>query len=123
MKKTAIKGVKKYRNYKMGIIFLLVFCVLHWLHCGNCFFPEVLNIVYPVSVTAIPLLNTVFAFYKWVFGYLNAYRQMNPLRYIKKTGYILRANVTIKFPERLLWLMLFLHMFCFPGGSFCNGNN
>lgn len=90
MKENRNQGVKNIGNHKKwGIYFLLCFVCFIGCVCGIVFLPEV-YIVYPVSVVAIPLLISVFAFYRWVFGYLYAYRRMKSVKIYQKTGYILQ---------------------------------
>lgn len=74
------QGIKNIGNYKKWCtIFSL--CFMCFIGCvyGIAYLPGD-YIVYPVSVIAIPLLISVFAFYKWVFGYLYAYRRMKSVR-------------------------------------------
>ena len=109
------------RNYKKwGTIFFLCFVCFIGCVCGIVFLPEV-YIVYPVSVTAIPLLISVFAFYKWVFGYLYAYRQMKSVRIYQKDWLYLTANVTSNFKTAAMVNAVFCVCLLFSGGSFVTG--
>ena len=109
------------RNYKKwGTIFFLCFVCFIGCVCGIVFLPEV-YIVYPVSVTAIPLLISVFAFYKWVFGYLYAYRRMKSVRIYQKDRLYLTANVTSNFKTAAMVNAVFCVCLLFSGGSFVTG--
>lgn len=88
--------------------------------CGIVFLPEV-YIVYPVSVTAIPLLISVFAFYKWVFGYLYAYRRMKSVRIYQKDRLYITANITSNFKTAAMVNAVFCICFLFSGASFVTG--
>ena len=115
------QGVKNTENYKKwGIIFLLCFVCFIGCICGIVFLPEV-YIVYPVSVTAIPLLISVFAFYKWVFGYLYAYRRMKSVKIYQKDRLYITANVTSNFKTAAMVNAVFCICFLFSGASFVTG--
>lgn len=108
-------------NYKKwGIIFFLCFVCFVGCVCGIVFLPEV-YIVYPVSVTAIPLLISVFAFYKWVFGCLYAYRRMKSVRIYQKDRLYITANVTSNFKTAAMVNAVFCICFLFSWGSFVTG--
>ena len=92
--KSRNQSVKNIENYKKwGIIFLLCFVCFIGCVCGIIFLPEV-YIVYPVSVMAIPLLLSVFAFYKWAFAYLYAKRMRKSLKIYQKDILYITANIT-----------------------------
>ena len=115
------QGVKNIGNYKKwGIIFFL--CFVWFIGCvwSIVFLPEV-YIVYPVSVTAIPLLISVFAFYKWVFGYLYAYRRMKSVRIYQKDRLYITANVTSNLKTAAMVHAVFCICFLFSGASFVTG--
>lgn len=115
------QGVKNIGNYKKwGIIFFLYFVCFIGCICGIVFLPEV-YIVYPVSVTAIPLLISVFAFYKWVFGYLYAYRQMKSIKIYQKDRLYITANVTSNFKTAAMVNAVFCICFLLSGCSFVTG--
>lgn len=115
------QGVKNIGNYKKwGAIFLLCFVCFIGCICGIVFLPEV-YIVYPVSVTAIPLLISVFAFYKWVFGCLYAYRRMKPVKIYQKNRLYITANVTSNFKTAAMVHAVFCICFLFSGASFVTG--
>ena len=115
------QGVKNIGSYKKwGIIFFLCFVCFIGCVCSIVFLPEA-YIVYPVSVTAIPLLISVFAFYKWVFGYLYAYRRMKSDRIYQKDRLYIMANVTSNFKTDATVNAVFCICFLFSGGSFATG--
>ncbi len=115
------QGVKNIGNYKKwGIIFSLCFVCLIGCVCSIVFLPEV-YIVYPVSVLVIPLLISVFAFYKWVFGYLYAYRRMKSVRIYQKDRLYITANVTSNFKTAAVVNAVFCICFLFSGCSFVTG--
>ena len=105
---------------KWSIVFFLCFVCLIGCVCGIVFLPEV-YIVYPVSVTAIPLLISVFAFYKWVFGYLYAYRRMKSVRIYQKDRLYITANITSNFKTAAMVNAIFCICFLFSGCSFVTG--
>ncbi len=82
--------------------------------------PEV-YVVYPISVAAIPLLISVFAFYKWVFGYLYAYRQMKSVQIYQKDRLYIVANVTSNIQTAATVNAIFCICFLFSGCSFVTG--
>lgn len=115
------QGAKNIGNYKRwGIIFFLCFVCLIGCVCGIAFLPEV-YIVYPVSFAAIPLLISVFAFYKWVFGYLYAYRRMKSVGIYQKDRLYIMANVTSNFKTAAMVNAIFCICFLFSGCSFVTG--
>ena len=115
------QGVKNIENYKKwGIIFFSFFVCFIGCVCSIVFLPEV-YIVYPVSVTAIPLLISVFAFYKWVFGYLYAYRRMKSVKIYQKDRLYIAANVTSNFKTAAMVNAVFCICFLFSGASFVTG--
>lgn len=115
------QGAKNIGNYKKwGIIFFLCFVCFIGCVCSIVFLPEV-YIVYPVSVTAIPLLISVFAFYKWVFGYLYAYRRMKSVKIYQKDKLYITANVTSNFKTAAMVNAVFCICFLFSGASFVTG--
>ena len=115
------QGIKNIDSYKKwGIAFFLCFVCLIGCVCGIVFLPEV-YIVYPVSVAAIPLLVSVFAFYKWVFGYLYAYRRRNPVQIYQKDRLYIAANITSNFKTAAAVNAVFCICLLFSGGSFVTG--
>ena len=115
------QGIKNIGSYKKwGIVFFLCFVCLIGCICGIVFLPEV-YIVYPVSVVAIPLLVSVFAFYKWVFGYLYAYRRMDPVQIYQKDRLYIAANMTSNFKTAAMVNAVFCICFLFSGCSFVTG--
>ena len=105
---------------KWGIIFLLCFACFIGCVYGIVFLPEV-YIVYLVSVMAIPLLISVFAFYKWVFGCLYAYRRMKSVRLYQKDRLSITANITSNFKTAAMVNTVFCICFLFSECSFVTG--
>ncbi len=114
----SVKNIGSYK--KWGILFFL--CFVCFIGCVFCivFLPEV-YIVYPVSVVAIPLIVSVFAFYKWVFGYLYAYRRMKPVQIYQKDRLYITANITSNFKTAATVNAVFCICFLFSGCSFVTG--
>lgn len=77
--------------------------------------------VYPISVVAIPLLISVFSFYKWAFGYLYAYRRMKSVGIYQKDRLYITANVTSNFKTAAVMNAVFCVCFLFSGCSFVTG--
>lgn len=80
-----------YEMKHWGFLSFFCFVCLIGCVCGIVFLPED-YIVYPVSVAAIPLLMAVFAFYKWLFGYLYAKRRMKSVKIYQKDILCIMAN-------------------------------
>lgn len=115
------QGVKNIGNYKKwGIIFFLCFACLVGCVCGIVFLPEN-YIVYPVSVVAIPLLISVFAFYKWAFGYLYAQRKVNSVKIYQKDRLYITANLTSNFKTSAIVNTIFCACLLFAECSFITG--
>ena len=114
----SVKNIGSYK--KWGILFFLCFVCFIGCVCGIVFLPEV-YIVYPISVVAIPLIVSVFAFYKWVFGYLYAYRRMKPVQIYQKDRLYITANITSNFKTAAMVNAVFCICFLFSGCSFVTG--
>ncbi len=115
------QGIKNIGNYKKwGIIFLLCFLCLIGCICGIVFLPEV-YLVYPVSAAAIPLILSVFAFYKWVFGCLYAQRRMKSVKIYQKDILYITANITSDFKTSAIVNTVFCVCFLFSACSFITG--
>ncbi len=115
------QGVKNIGNYKKwGILFLLCFACFIGCVCGIVFLPEV-YIVYPVSVVAVPLLISVFAFYKWAFGCLYAQRRMKSVKIYQKDMLYIAANITSNFKTSAVVNAIFCVCFLFSACSFVAG--
>lgn len=115
------QNVKNIGNYKKwSSIFFLCFVCFIGCVCGIVFLPEV-YIVYPVSVVTIPLLISVFAFYKWGFGYLYAYRQTKSVRIYQKNRLYITANMTSNSKTAAMVNAVFCICFLFSGCSFVTG--
>ena len=114
----SVENIGSYK--KWGILFFLCFVCFIGCVCGIVFLPEV-YIVYPISVVAIPLIVSVFAFYKWVFGYLYAYRRMKPVQIYQKDRLYIAANITSNFKTAATVNAVFCICFLFSGCSFVTG--
>ena len=115
------QGVKTTGNYKKwGVIFCLCFVCFLGCVCSIVFLPEI-YIVYPVSVMAVPLLFSVFAFYKWVFGCFYAHRRMKSVRIYQKDRLYIMANITSNFKTAAVVNAVFCICFLFSGCSFVTG--
>lgn len=83
------QGVKNKDNYrKWGFVFISSYGCLIGFVCGIIFLSKD-YIIYLIAVVAIPLIISVFGFYKWILGYLYAHRRMKSVNIYKKTDYIL----------------------------------
>lgn len=119
--KSRNQSVKNIENYKKwGILFFLCFVCFTGCVCGIVFLPEV-YIVYPVSVMAIPLLLSVFAFYKWAFAYLYAKRIRKSLKIYQKDILYITANITSNFKTAALVNTVFCVCLLFSACSFVTG--
>ncbi len=119
--KNRSQGIKNIGNYKKwGIIFLLCFLCLIGCICGIVFLPEV-YLVYPVSAAAIPLILSVFAFYKWVFGCLYAKRRMKSVKMYQKDILYITSNITSGFKTSAIINTVFCVCFLFSACSFITG--
>ncbi len=115
------QGIKNIGNYKKwGMFFFLCFTCLIGCVFAMVFLPEV-YIVYPVSVAAIPLLISIFAFYKWAYGCLYAQRRMKSVRIYQKDRLYIMANVTSNFKTAAIVNAVFCICLFFSGGSFVTG--
>lgn len=115
------QGEKNTGNYKKwGIIFFLCFVCLIGCVCGIAFLPDV-YIVYPVSVAAIPLLISVFAFYKWAFGWLYVQRRIKSDKIYQKDILYIMANITSSFKTSAVVNAVFCVCLLFSTCSFVTG--
>ncbi len=115
------QGASNIGNHKIwGVIFCLCFVCLIGCVCGIVFLPED-YIVYPTSVVAIPLLLSVFAFYRWAFGCLYAYRRMKSVRIYQKDQLYITANVTSNLKTTVMVHAVFCICFLFCECSFVTG--
>ena len=115
------QSVKNKDNYKKwGITFLSSFVCLIGFVCGIVFLPED-YIVYVVSVIVIPLIISVFAFYKWIFGYLYAHRRMKSVTIYQKNRLYIMAAITSNFKTSAVVNAVFCMCFLFSALSFMTG--
>lgn len=111
----SVKGCKRW-----GVVFLLSFACFMGLVCGIAFLPGNLQ-VYFVSVVALPLLLSVFAFYQWVFGGLYALRRLQPAAICQKDRIYCLANVTSDCRTAAVINTVFCICFLFSVSSFVVG--
>ena len=115
------QSVKNKDNYKKwGIIFLSSFVCLIGFVCGIVFLPEDYMVCF-VSVIAIPLIISVFAFYKWIFGYLYAHRRMKSATIYQKNRLFVMAAITSNFKTSAVINAVFCMCFLFSALSFMTG--
>ncbi len=115
------QGVKNIGSYKKWrAVFLLCFIWFMGCVCGIVYLPGG-YLVYPVSIMIIPLLLSVFAFYKWMFGFLYAYRRMKSVRIYQKDRLYITANATSNFKTAAMANAVFCICFLFSGCSFVTG--
>ena len=115
------QSLKDKDNYiKWGITFLSGFVCLIGFVCGIVFLPEN-YIVYVVSVIAIPLIISVFAFYKWFFGYLYAHRRIRSVAIYQKNRLYIIAAITSNFKTSAVVNAVFCMCFLFSALSFMTG--
>lgn len=78
---------------KWGIVFIIDLVCLIGLLCAIVFLPK--YIAFPIlSIIAIPLLSSIFIFYKWLFGYLYAIRQEQPNSLYHKNRLYMIGQIT-----------------------------
>ena len=78
---------------RWGIVFLIDLVCLTGLLCAIVFLPK--YIAFPIlSIIAIPLLSSIFIFYKWLFGYLYAIRQEQPSSLYHKNRLYMIGQIT-----------------------------
>lgn len=112
---------KNIENYKKwGFIFFICFGCFIGCVCGIVFLPEI-YIVYPISIIAIPLLISVFAFYKWMFGCLYAKRRRKSIKMYQKDILYITANITSNFQTSAIVNAVFCVCFLFSACSFITG--
>lgn len=115
------QNIKNKDNYKKwSIIFLSSFVCLIGFVCGIVFLPED-YIVYVISVIAIPLIISVFAFYKWILGYLYAHRRMRSVTIYQKNRLYVMAAITSNFKTSTVVNAVFCMCFLFSALSFMTG--
>ena len=85
------ENMKNKDNWKKwAVVFITGFVCMIGFVCGIVFLPENC-IVYTVSVVAIPLIISVFAFYKWILGCLYAHRKMKSVNIYQKNRLYIMA--------------------------------
>ncbi len=112
---------KNIGNYKKwGFLFFFCFVCFIGCVCGITFLPGT-YLVYPVSVAAIPLCISIFAFYRWAFGCLYAQRRMKSLKIYQKDRLYIMANVTSNFKTAAILNAVFCLCILFSECSFITG--
>lgn len=115
------QSMKKKDNYrKWGIVFILSFACMIGFVCGIVFLPED-HIVYILSLVAIPLIVSVYAFYKWIFSCLYAYRKTNSVYLYHKNRLYIMASLTSNFKTAAIINAVFCMCFLFSVVSFIVG--
>lgn len=119
--KNRSQSVKNKDNYKnRGIVFLVSFVCLIGLVCGIAFLPE--NDIVPlVSVVAVPLLVSVFAFYQWILGFLYAHRRKQSADLYQKDRLYIMAAMTSNIKTASITNAVFCICFLFSAVSFITG--
>ncbi len=115
------QGIKNIGDYKKwGFIFLICFVCAMGLIWGIVFLPEG-YMKFSISVVPIPLLLSVFAFYKWLFGYLYAYRRTKSVSIYQKDRLSIVANITSNYKTAAMVNAVFCICFLLSWGSFGTG--
>ena len=93
-KKDCNQKISNGNTYKRwGIVFIIDLVCLIGLLCAIVFLPQ--YIASPIlSIIAIPLLSSIFIFYKWLFGYLYAIRQEQPNSLYHKNRLYMIGQIT-----------------------------
>ncbi|MDE5931862.1 MAG: hypothetical protein K2H40_05185, partial [Lachnospiraceae bacterium] len=113
-----VKNKAHYKNW--GILFCISFLCLIGFVCGIVFLPEK-NIVPLVSVMAIPLLLSIFAFYQWGLGFLYARRKKQAAALYQKDRLYLTAAITSNVKTAAVTNAVFCMCFLFSAASFLTG--
>ena len=119
--KNRSQQAKKIDNYKKwGALFFSCFTCLLGLMFGIVFLPENYS-MYAISVVTVPLAISVFAFYRWMFGYLYAKRYQKPASLYQKNRLYLMADITSNFKTEAIGTAVFCMCFLFSAGSYITG--
>jgi len=115
------ENMKNKDNWKKwAVVFIASFLCMICLVCGIVFLPEN-YIFYTVSVVAIPLIISVFAFYQWIFGCLYAHRKMKSVTIYQKNRLYIMAYLTSNFKTTAIINAVFCMCFLFSASSFITG--
>ena len=115
------QGVKNKDNYrKWGFVFISSYGCLIGFVCGIIFLSKD-NIIYLIAVVAIPLIISVFGFYKWILGYLYAHRRMKSVNIYQKNRLYIMAAITSNFKIDAIMNAVFCLCFLFSASSFLTG--
>lgn len=108
-------------NHKRwGRIFLLCFACFMGLVCGIVFLPTVWAAGF-LSVVAVPLLLSIYAFYQWAFGALYALRERKSAAIYQKDRLYIIANHTSNFKTTAAVNAVFCICLLFSACSFITG--
>ena len=115
------QSMKKKENYKKWrIAFIFSFVCMIGFVCGIVFLPED-HIVYAVSFVVIPLLVSIYTFYKWIFSYLYTHRKTNSVNLYQKNRLYIMASLTSNFKTTAIINTVFCVCFLFSVSSFFVG--
>ena len=115
------QSMKKKENYKKwGIAFIFSFVCTIGFVCGIVFLPED-HIVYAVSFVVVPLLVSIYTFYKWIFSYLYTHRKTNSVNLYQKNILYIMASLTSNFKTTAIINTVFCVCFLFSVSSFFVG--
>lgn len=115
------QSMKKKENYKKwGIAFIFSFVCTIGFVCGIVFLPED-HIVYAVSFVVVPLLVSIYTFYKWIFSYLYTHRKTNSVNLYQKNRLYIMASLTSNFKTTAIINTVFCVCFLFSVSSFFVG--
>lgn len=115
------QSMKKKENYKKwGIAFIFGFVCTIGFVCGIVFLPED-HIVYAVSFVVVPLLVSIYTFYKWIFSYLYTHRKTNSVNLYQKNRLYIMASLTSNFKTTAIINTVFCVCFLFSVSSFFVG--
>ena len=105
---------------KWGIVFIIDLVCLIGLLCAIVFLPK--YIAFPIlSIIAIPLLSSIFIFYKWLFGYLYAIRQEQPNSLYHKNRLYVIGQITSRFKTSAIINIILCICLLFSAMSFFCG--
>lgn len=111
---------RTYTPKKWGLVFLASFGCLAAAVWGIAFLPEH-SAGFLISVAAIPLFITVFAFYQWLFGFLYALRREKSASLYQTNRLYILAEITSDFQTQAVLNTVFCLCFLFSAMSFIVG--
>ena len=115
------QNIKNSNSYKRwGYVFSVNFLCFIGILCGIVFLPE--QIAFPtISVISIPLLCLIFAFYKYIMGYLYAIRQKQFSFLYHKNRLYMTAQITAGLKTNAVFNSVFCICLLFSAVSFFFG--